>query len=80
MTAETIARTIQLIVAPVVMVTAGAILSGGLLSHAGAINDRLRTLAHERLDVERIAGLNPAALRGVPFRPAAPPPEDGGPS
>ena len=188
MTAETIARTIQLIVAPVVMVTAGAILSSGLLTHAGAINDRLRTLAHERLDllrilateaegptvsgnvarervaeidhqlpdllgrhrlvhaairadygaigifvgsmlvialaavtnaaavadgalvlfmvgtgvflwslvlttrelrrslraveyeVERIAGLSPDELRGVPFRPAAPPPEDGGPS
>lgn len=52
-TAETIVRTIQLIVAPVVMVTAGAILSGGLLSHAGAINDRLRALAHERLDLLR---------------------------
>ena len=80
MIAETIARTIQLIVAPVVMVTAGAILSGRLLTHAGAINDRLRTLAHERLDVERIAGLSPDALGGVPSRPAAPPPEDGGPS
>ena len=51
MSAETIARTIQLILAPVVMVTACAILVGGILSHYAAINDRLRALTRERLDL-----------------------------
>jgi hypothetical protein len=51
MTLETIARTIQLVLAPVVMVTACAILVGGLLSRYAAINDRLRLLARERLDL-----------------------------
>jgi hypothetical protein len=55
MSAETVARTIQLILAPVVMVTACAILLGGLLSHYAAINDRLRALARERLDLLRQA-------------------------
>lgn len=50
---ETIARTIQLILAPVVMVSACAILLNGLLSRYGSINDRLRNLAHERLDLLR---------------------------
>jgi hypothetical protein len=51
MNAEMIARTIQLILAPVVMVTACAIMLGGLLGHYAAINDRLRIMAHERLDL-----------------------------
>jgi hypothetical protein len=53
MTAETIARTIQLILAPVVMVSACAILTGGILSHYAAINDRLRALTRERLELLR---------------------------
>ena len=35
------------------MVTACAILVSGILSHYAAINDRLRTLTHERLDLLR---------------------------
>jgi hypothetical protein len=58
MSAETVARTIQLILAPVVMVTACAILLGGLLSHYATINDRLRALARERLDLLRQANAN----------------------
>lgn len=50
---ETIARTIQLILAPVVMVSACAILLNGLLTRYASINDRLRTLARERLDLLR---------------------------
>jgi hypothetical protein len=53
MTVETIGRTIQLILAPVVMVTSCAILVGGMLTLYGNINDRLRALAHERLDLLR---------------------------
>ena len=49
MTVEAITRIIQLILAPVVMVTSCAILVGGMLTHYAAINDRLRSLARERL-------------------------------
>jgi hypothetical protein len=52
-TADDIARTIQLIIAPVVMVTACAITLGGLMSHYQAVNDRLRMMTHERLDLLR---------------------------
>ena len=50
---ETIARTIQLILAPVVMVSACALLLNGLLARYGSINDHLRNLARERLDLLR---------------------------
>ena len=53
MTTDTIARIIQLILAPVVMVSACAILVSGTLSHYAAINDRLRALARERLELLR---------------------------
>lgn len=53
MSAETVTRTIQLIVAPVVMVSACAIFVGGLLSHYEAINARMRAMARERLDILR---------------------------
>lgn len=48
---KAVAETIQIIIAPVVMVTACAILVGGLLSRYAAINDRLRVMARERLDL-----------------------------
>jgi hypothetical protein len=51
--AETITRTIQLILAPVVMVSACAIFVGGLLSHYEAINGRMRNMARERLEILR---------------------------
>jgi hypothetical protein len=56
MTAETITRTIQLILAPVVMVSACAIFVGGLLSHYEAINARMRTMARELLEILRGGG------------------------
>jgi hypothetical protein len=49
--AETVTRTIQLILAPVVMLSACAVFVGGLLSHYEAINARMRTMARERLDI-----------------------------
>ena len=61
MNAEMVARTIQMILAPVVMVTACAITLGGLQGHYAAINDRLRAMARERLDLLRAAGSNVAA-------------------
>ncbi len=51
MNAEMVARTIELIVAPAVMVSACAILQGGLLGHYAAINDRLRSLTREHLEL-----------------------------
>ena len=53
MSAEAIMRTIQLILAPVVMVSAWAIFVGGLLSHYEAINGRMRSMARERLELLR---------------------------
>jgi Flp pilus assembly protein TadB len=51
MNAEAIVRIIQLILAPAVMVTTCAILLGGMQGHYAAVNDRLRSMAHERLDL-----------------------------
>lgn len=58
MNAETVARTIQMILAPVVMITACAILLGGLQSRYAAVNDRLRAMAHERLELLRALGVD----------------------
>lgn len=70
MSVETIGRTIQLILAPVVMVTSCAILVGGMLTLYGQINDRLRALAHERLDLLRgpNGSLDSAAIAGDAYR------------
>jgi hypothetical protein len=62
MSAETVSRTIQLILAPVVMVSACSILVGGLQAHYASINDRLRAMARERLDLLR--SLRAEAVRG----------------
>ena len=56
MSVETITRTIQLILAPVVMVSACAVFVGGLLSHYEAINGRMRSMARERLELLRGTG------------------------
>jgi len=49
MNIDAVARNIQIILAPVVMVTACAILLQGLLGRYAAINERLRALAAERI-------------------------------
>ena len=48
---QTAAKTIQLILAPAVMVTACGILIGGMLTLYAGINERIRRLAAERLDL-----------------------------
>lgn len=65
MSAAAVANTIQLILAPAVMVTACAILLGGLLSHYAAINDRLRALSRERLDRIRQANSESPGADGL---------------
>jgi hypothetical protein len=57
MNAEMVTRIIQTIIAPVVMVNACAILLGGLLNHSAAINDRLRGMARERIEMLRASGV-----------------------
>jgi hypothetical protein len=53
MSAETVSRTIMLILAPVVMFSACSIFVGGVLSHYTSITDRIRALTRERLDLLR---------------------------
>ena len=53
MSAETISRTIMLILAPVVMVSACSIFVGGVLGHYTSLSDRIRALSRERLDLVR---------------------------
>jgi len=53
MNAETVAHIIQSILAPVLMVNACAILVGALFTRYVGINDRLRSMAHERLELLR---------------------------
>ena len=56
---DAVTHAIQLIVAPVVMVSACAILSAGLLSRYSAVNDRLRLMGRERLEL--LAAAKPGA-------------------
>jgi hypothetical protein len=50
---EAIAQTIQFILAPVVMITSCAILVSGFLTRYAELNDRMRALAKERLELLR---------------------------
>jgi hypothetical protein len=52
----TLAQTIQVIIAPVVMVTACGLILGGLLTRYAGINDRMRLMAHERWELVRALG------------------------
>ena len=42
---------VQAMVAPVVLITAAALLSGALFTMYGSINDRMRVMSRERLDI-----------------------------
>jgi hypothetical protein len=53
MNPEVIIGTIQIILAPAVMVTSCAILQGAILGHYTGINQRLRAMAQERLQILR---------------------------
>jgi hypothetical protein len=54
MDVETTGRTIELILAPVVMVTACGLLLGAMMSHYAGINARIRALAGERLSLSLV--------------------------
>src|SRR6266704_1401483 len=53
MSPEAIGRTIQLILAPVVMFSACSVFVGGVLNHYTSVGDRIRALTRERLDLLR---------------------------
>ena len=53
MDAQTVGQIIQLILAPVVMITSCSLVLGGLVTRYGSINDRLRLMAQERLQLIR---------------------------
>src|SRR6266487_731744 len=55
---EMVARTIQLIIAPAVMITSCCIFTNGLLAHYAAIGERLRITVRERLDLLRETEVN----------------------
>lgn len=61
MTVEMVTRTIQLILAPVVMISACSITLTGLLNHYNEINHRVRAMTHERIDLLRSTGQRLAA-------------------
>lgn len=51
MSAADVAKTIQLIIAPVVLITACAIIQGGVLGRFMYVGQRMRSLANERLEL-----------------------------
>ncbi len=51
MTVQLTTNIIQLIVAPVVMITSCSLILSGLLTRYAAVNDRLRVMTRERLDL-----------------------------
>jgi hypothetical protein len=50
---EMVTRTIQLIIAPVVMITSCCILGSGLLAHYSSLGERLRITFRERVELKR---------------------------
>ncbi len=55
---EMVARTIQLIIAPAVMITSCCIFTNGLLAHYASIGERLRVTVRERVDLLKEAEVN----------------------
>jgi Protein of unknown function (DUF2721) len=57
---------IQAMVAPGVLITTAAILSGALLTMYGSVNDRMRAMDHERLEIVTGAGGTLLSAADVP--------------
>src|SRR5947209_5789315 len=66
-TASMLAQAIQLILAPVLMISSCAIVSSGLLGPCAAINERLRVPVRERLELIR-PGSADASAAAAEFR------------
>ena len=65
MDTQMIGQIIQFIVAPVVMISSCALILNGLLARYGAINDRLRLMTHERLELLRTDKNDPLTAERV---------------
>lgn len=63
---QTAITAIQAMVAPVVLITAAAILSGALLTMYGSVNDRMRAMDRERLETLTGAGGTLLSAADVP--------------
>jgi hypothetical protein len=57
---------VQAMVAPVVLITTAAILSGALLTMYSSVNDRMRAMDHERLEILTGTGRTLLTAAGVP--------------
>ena len=57
---------VQAMVAPVVLITSAAVLSGALLAMYGSVNDRMRAMDQERLQILTGAGGTLLAAAAVP--------------
>lgn len=51
MSASSVSETIQLIIAPVVLITACGLIESGILGRYTSLGQRIRSLTHERLDL-----------------------------
>jgi len=51
MNAETVVQTIQLVIAPTVMISSCTLIQNAILTRYSGIGDRLRTLVRERIDL-----------------------------
>ena len=60
---------VQAMVAPVVLITTAAILSGALLTIYGSVNDRMRAMDHERLEI--LTGAHGTLLSAAQCHPVA---------
>ena len=62
MSAADVAQTIQLIIAPVVLVTACTLIQNGILGRYANLGERMRLLAGERLELLRFGKSEDALL------------------
>ena len=65
MSISDVIQTIQFIIAPVVLVTACAIIQGGVLERFMHVGQRIRSLANERLKLLRRGKIDDAFTVGV---------------
>lgn len=65
MNLNTLAGIIQIILTPAVMITACAITVGGFWSHVTSINDRIRAMNRERLELWRAATWDAYAIERI---------------
>lgn len=60
--ADMFARAVQLVLAPVVMISSAAVILNGLLAHYGEVNGRIRAMNRERFDLVHTLAAAPDQL------------------